>query len=113
MSAVAEGRVDLAPVDSFCHDILRAACHPVLALTRTIATTAPTPIPALIASAAVPRATAEAVGAALRRAHADPLLAPVLDDILVRRFVAVDGAGYDQLERLSVAAEAADYQMPA
>src|SRR5207247_3819539 len=65
LRAVADREVDIAPVDSFCHDLFRACGHPYTAATRTIATTAASPMPPLIASADVPAAVAEKLSAAL------------------------------------------------
>jgi ABC-type phosphate/phosphonate transport system substrate-binding protein len=112
LTAVADRRVDVAPVDSFCHDLLRAAGHPVTTLTRTIATTAPTPIPALVASAAVPAETTDALSAALQEAHLDPEIAPALDDALIRRFAKLDPQRYEETQRLAEAAESVGYHRP-
>jgi ABC-type phosphate/phosphonate transport system substrate-binding protein len=113
LKAIAEGRVDVAPIDSFCHDLLRAHGHPVTERVRTIATTAPSPIPVLVAAAEVPDEIAEALSAALLDAHRGPAIAPALEDVLVRRFVRPDPARYGHGEELARAAAAAGYPIPA
>jgi ABC-type phosphate/phosphonate transport system substrate-binding protein len=112
LKAVVEGRVDAAPVDSYCHDLFKAHGHPCAALTRTIATTAPAPIPVLIASPGVPEDIAERVRAALLEAHRDPDLAPALADVLLRRFERPDPARYAYGEAIAQAATEAGYRMP-
>ena len=113
LRAVAEGRVDVAPVDSFCHDLFKASGHPVISLTRTIATTPPSPMPALVASPEIPQSVADAMRDALLHAHRDPMLGPELESALIRRFVEPEVASYDYTERLAQAALAARYPIPA
>jgi ABC-type phosphate/phosphonate transport system substrate-binding protein len=100
-------------VDSLCHDLFIASRHPLAAQTRTIHTTSASPIPALVASPDLPQDVAEALSAALLRAHRDPLLAPALQAALVRRFVKVATESYDYTERLAEAALEAKYPFPA
>ena len=50
IEAVAEGRTDVAPVDSFAHALLRRHLPALTAQVRVLARTAPTPIPMLVAS---------------------------------------------------------------
>jgi ABC-type phosphate/phosphonate transport system substrate-binding protein len=113
LRAVAEGRVDVVPVDSFCHDLFKASGHPVISLTRTIATTPPSPMPALVASPEIPGPVADALRNALLQAHHDPILDPELESALVRHFVEPDVGSYDYTERLAQAALAARYPIPA
>ena len=87
LAAVAQGRVDIAPIDSFCHDILKAADHPATRATRTIATTAPSPMPVLVASTDVAEHDVKMLSQALQLAHLEPRLMRYLDDALVDRFV--------------------------
>jgi len=113
LRAVTQGDVDVAPLDSLCHDLFVASRHPLSALTRTIHTTPASPIPALVASASIPKHVADALGAALLRAHRDPQLAGALRAALVRRFVQVEASSYEYTERLAQAALAANYPLPA
>ena len=53
IDALAEGRIDIGPLDSYSHDLLKHY-HPVLAArVRTIESTAMRPIPPLVATAAI------------------------------------------------------------
>jgi ABC-type phosphate/phosphonate transport system substrate-binding protein len=113
LRAVADREVDVAPVDSFCHDLFRACGHPYTAATRTIATTAASPMPPLIASADVPAAVAEKLSAALLSAHRDPQIAPSLHAALIKRFDRPGPERYRYTEALADAAEIAGYPLPA
>jgi ABC-type phosphate/phosphonate transport system substrate-binding protein len=112
LQAVAERVVDVAPVDSFCHDLFKACRHPYTSCTRTIATTAPSPIPALIASADVPGTIAERLSAALVTAHHDPQIVPSLRAALIKRFDRPEAESYLYTESLAHAAETAGYPVP-
>jgi ABC-type phosphate/phosphonate transport system substrate-binding protein len=113
LRAVAERTVDVAPVDGFAHDLFRACDNPYTRSARTIATTAPSPMPVLMASADVPAATAEALSAALVTAHRDPQIVPALHAALIRRFDRPDPERYRYAETLAQAAAAAGYPAPA
>jgi len=113
LRAVAQGDVDVAPLDSVCHDLFVASMAPLAALTRTIHTTPASPIPALVASDSIPEHVAHALRAALLRAHRDPQLADTLRAALVQRFVQVEASSYEYTERLAQDAIAANYPFPA
>jgi ABC-type phosphate/phosphonate transport system substrate-binding protein len=113
LRAVSEGQVDVAPVDSFCHDLFKAVKHPYTECTRTIETTAPSPMPALIASPDVPEATADRLSSALLDAHNDAQLSKSLESALIRRFERPDIGRYNYTERIASAAEEAGYPIPA
>lgn len=113
LKAVVEGQVDVAPVDSYCHDLFRAHGHPLAGRVRTIATTAPSPIPVLVAAPEAPGDIAEALTVALLEADKDAKIAAALNDVLVSRFVRPDPARYNHGERLARAAAAAGYPIPA
>jgi ABC-type phosphate/phosphonate transport system substrate-binding protein len=112
LRAVANGEVDVAPVDSFCHDLFRAADHPFTKLTRTVATTAPSPMPSLIAAADVPSEIAERLSSALLSAHRDPRMMPWLEAALVKRFDRVEPDTYRYTENLAKAAAEVRYPVP-
>lgn len=113
LKAVAEGKVDIAPVDSFCLDLLRASNHPLTHSTRTIATTPASPISALVASADTPQQYVTKLQSAFLRVHEDRTLEATLDEVLVRRFVKPDISSYDYTEALANSAIEAGYAIPA
>ena len=77
IEAVAEGRADIGPVDSFAHALLRRYAPELTARVRVIAQTAPTPIPLLVASRGVPVETASRLRAALLDLTGDQVLEPL------------------------------------
>ena len=113
LRAVVEGLVDVAPVDSFCHDLFRAAAHPYTLQTRTVAVTDRSPIPALVASANVPLATADRIRGALLSAHLEPTLEPYMQKALIRQFQPIQLDAYDYTAAIAKAADRAGYTMPA
>lgn len=113
IEAVLAGRIDLGPLDSYVHELLRRHEPETAAELRTVATTAPTPMPLLVASAGV---SAEIV-AALRQAllglgGSEPERA-LLAELCLTGFAAVSRADYAPLLRLAQEAEAAGYPLPA
>ncbi len=113
LNAVAEGRVDIAPIDSFCHDLFRAADHPLTRQVRIIDQTAPSPIPVLMASHDVEKSQARALSNALLEAHSEPNMAPHLEAAQIARFVRPEVEGYARGKMLDDAARKAGYFMPA
>jgi ABC-type phosphate/phosphonate transport system substrate-binding protein len=113
LRAVAEGVVDVAPVDSFCHDLFKVAAHPYTLQTRTVAVTDPSPIPALVASGDVPLATAEKIRRALLTAHLEPRLEAYMQKALISRFEPIQAEAYEYTVTIAKAAEQAGYMMPA
>jgi ABC-type phosphate/phosphonate transport system substrate-binding protein len=113
IEAVLTGRIDLGPLDSYVHDLLRRHEPETAAKLRVVVTTAPTPMPLLVASAGVP---AEIV-ATLRQAllgfgGSEPERAP-LAELCLEGFATVSREDYAPLLRMAREAEAAGYPLPA
>jgi len=113
LTAVAEGRVDIAPVNSFCHDLLRASGHPVTQVTRILDRTEPSPIPVLVASSDVSREDARAVSEALLSANVTAEAAPLLQATRIERFVLPEESTYERGKVLDSAARQASFAVPA
>ncbi len=113
LTAVAEGRVDIAPVNSFCHDLLRASGHPVTQVTRILDRTEPSPIPVLVASSDVSREDARAVSEALLSANVTAEAAPLLQATRIERFVLPEERTYERGKVLDSAARQASFAVPA
>ena len=113
LTAVAEGRVDIAPVDSFCHDLLRASGHPVTRVTRILDRTEPSPIPVLVASSDILPQDARAISEALLSANLSPEAAPLLQATLIERFVLPEESTYERGKVLDRAAREASFKVPA
>ena len=97
IKALAEGRIDVGPLDSYVHDLLRRHEPETAAKLRVIESTAMTPIPLVVASPGVADDAAARLRNALLSCHAAPELAATLDTLLLARFTAVDVADYDVL----------------
>jgi ABC-type phosphate/phosphonate transport system substrate-binding protein len=93
MSAVIEGAADVAPIDSYAFCLLQKYRWDLTSQLRTIARTARTPIPPLVASSA----GLETLQAAFLDAHRIAALAPLMAGLLLERFVRPDPSSYDAL----------------
>lgn len=97
IESVLKDEIDVGPLDSYVHDLLRRHDPETTAKLRVVASTEMTPIPLLVAS---PAADTEAVGrlrTALLGCHTAPELVATLDILLLSRFVVVDPADYRML----------------
>jgi ABC-type phosphate/phosphonate transport system substrate-binding protein len=112
IEAVLDGTIDVGPLDSYVHDLLKRHEPATASRLRTIESTAMTPVPPLIASPATPADTVERLRAALLAATSDPETAPILDELLLAGFAQVDAADYDQSKVQAQEAAAAGYPLP-
>src|SRR3954469_5179976 len=85
VKALAEGRIDVGPLDGYVFDLIRAGDPAFAAQVRVIALTDPTPMPPLVATAPLKKIEIEKLRKAFLRAHEEPSLP--LKTILVERFV--------------------------
>jgi ABC-type phosphate/phosphonate transport system substrate-binding protein len=99
IEALADGRIDVGPLDSYSHDLLRANDPQFAAQVRVVATTQAAPIPPLVATAPVAGAQLEAVRRALQEADAPAIL-------LLKGFAVPKERDYAVFDR--IIAEAAD-----
>ena len=95
IEALAAGRIDVGPLDSYCHDLFRRLLPEFAAQVRIIATTDPTPMPPLVSTAALDAATIERVRAAFLAVEGESSLAELRDQLLLERFVVPDGSVFD------------------
>lgn len=103
LTAVLQGAADIAPIDAYALHLLRRFRPDLTERVRALASTAPTAIPPLVAT--VPGL--DTLQAAFLQAHLNPAAAPLLENLLLARFVRPDPAAYDAL-RANYAA-AGDY----
>ena len=107
--AILAGEADAGPLDSYAHDLIRAHEPELAAQLKTIATTAPTPIPPLVAAPGIAAAAIEHLRAALLAiAQADELRS-VRSALLLDRFVLVDSEDYAVLLERARAADRLGY----
>src|ERR1700674_167141 len=94
MSAVIDGAADVAPIDSYAFCLLQKYRSDLTSQLRTIARTAPTAIPPLVASGR----GFETLQAAFLEAHRIASIAPLMAALLLERFVRPDPRSYDALQ---------------
>jgi ABC-type phosphate/phosphonate transport system substrate-binding protein len=100
LAAVRDGRAEVAPIDGFALDLLRRHAPELTAGLGILARTEPTAIPPFIASAP----PTPALRRAFLDAHDDPALRPLLEALLLQRFVPASPADYAPLrQRLETA----------
>jgi ABC-type phosphate/phosphonate transport system substrate-binding protein len=92
-SSVVEGAADVAPIDSYAYRLLQKYRRDLTSQLRVIGRTTRTPIPPLVAARPVPAA----LQAAFLEAHAIASLAPLMQGLLLERFVCADADAYDAL----------------
>jgi ABC-type phosphate/phosphonate transport system substrate-binding protein len=105
LTAVVDGKADIAPIDSYALRLLRKYRPELAAAVRVIGETVPTPIPPLVASATV---ASEKEIAALRsaflEAHHSASRKSLMDELLLQRFARPDSSAYAVLrERFDAA----------
>jgi ABC-type phosphate/phosphonate transport system substrate-binding protein len=97
IEAVLNDRIDVGPLDSYVHDLIRRHEPETAAKLRVVESTVMAPIPLLVASLNIDGKVAARLRHALLSCHAEPALAATLEALLLARFVAVDPAAYDIL----------------
>jgi ABC-type phosphate/phosphonate transport system substrate-binding protein len=99
VTAVVAGAADVAPIDAYAYRLLQKHRGDLTSKLRTVARTARTPIPPLVASIALEASVEGAQGlrAAFTAAHRDPALKVLLAGLELSHFVTPDPRDYDAL----------------
>ncbi len=97
VEAVLTGAIDVGPLDSYLHDLLRRHESETAARLRTVESTAMTPIPPLVASPAVSPGAVARLRRALASCSREPRVAPLLATLLLDSFAPVEAADYAML----------------
>jgi ABC transporter, phosphonate, periplasmic substrate-binding protein len=93
MTAVVDGAADVAPIDSYAYCLLQKFRRDLTSQLRVIARTPRTPIPPLVASTG----GFDALQAAFLDADRIAAIAPLMQGLLLERFVRPDPGSYDAL----------------
>jgi ABC-type phosphate/phosphonate transport system substrate-binding protein len=93
--AVIARTAEIAPIDSFAWALLRQHSPELTSQLTVIARTAPTAIPPIVASRAVPAS----LESAFLEAHKNTSMAAMMKDLQLERFARPDPDGYDVLKR--------------
>ena len=95
IAAIADGRIDVGPLDGYVHDLIRHSDPGFAAQVRIVESTEPTPMPAVVATADLDSATLEALRHAFAASATDAELAGARETLLLAGFAfpAVDAYG--------------------
>jgi ABC-type phosphate/phosphonate transport system substrate-binding protein len=99
VTAVVAGAADVAPIDAYAYRLLQKHRSDLTSKLRTVARTARTPIPPLVASIGRVASSEGVAGlrAAFTAAHRDPALRVLLAGLDLSHFVTPDPRDYDSL----------------
>ena len=113
IEAVLSGEIDVGPLDSYVHDLLKEHEPETAAALRTLESTPMAPMPLLVAARAAPARQIDQLRSALLGAGSDPEVQPLLKVLLLKGFAAVDPASYGELVARARIADEAGYAAPA
>jgi ABC-type phosphate/phosphonate transport system substrate-binding protein len=99
VNALVEGKIDVGPLDGYVFDLIRAGDPAFAAQVRIVAVTDPTPMPPLIATAALAPEQVQALRDSFSRIHEEKSLDQARKALLVERFVVPELAVYEETKR--------------
>jgi ABC-type phosphate/phosphonate transport system substrate-binding protein len=99
IKALVEGTIDVGPLDGYVFDLIRAGDPQFASQVRIVATTDPTPMPPLVATASLSNKEVERLRSAFRHAHEAPSMTASLKALLIERFVVPELSAYDETRR--------------
>ena len=94
IKALAEGRIDVGPLDSYVYDLLKHGDPEFAAQVRVIESTDPTPMPPIVSTARLSNATVERMREAFLSVHEESTLASAREALLLERFIVPDPSVY-------------------
>jgi ABC-type phosphate/phosphonate transport system substrate-binding protein len=99
INALVKGAIDVGPLDGYVFDLMRAGDPSFASQVRVIATTDPTPMPPLVATAPLKLDQVEKLRSAFLEVHKEGSLDRARQTLLVERFVVPDLSVYDETRR--------------
>lgn len=99
IKALAEGTIDVGPLDGYVFDLIRAGDPAVAAQVRVIAVTDPTPMPPLVATASLTKEQTEKLRGAFLAITGERSLDEARKALLIERFVVPELKAYDETKR--------------
>jgi ABC-type phosphate/phosphonate transport system substrate-binding protein len=112
IDAVLAEEIDVGPLDSYVHDLLKRHDPGTASRLRVVESSAMTPIPPLIASQAVDDETVSRLRRSLLSCGNEPETRAMLDVLLLARFEPIDASGYGILQNWAQDADAAGVPAP-
>jgi ABC-type phosphate/phosphonate transport system substrate-binding protein len=113
LDAVADGTIDVGPLDAYWHALLARFRPELTAQVRVLESTALAPMPAFVAAPALPAADAARLRAAFVAAAGRPWFAPLGEALLLAGFAPASQADYAPTLDAEREAKAAGYPLPA
>jgi len=105
VEALAAGRIDVGPVDSYAHDLMRANEPQLAGRLRAVATTRAAPIPPFVATAPLAPDAVQNLQAAFAQAIVAPDLQPLRDTLRLAKLVVPELADYETFHARAAASE--------
>ncbi len=112
LDAVIDGRIDVGPLDSYWHALIRHHRPDLVTRIRVLATTDLAPLPAFVASRDAPGGLVAALKDSFAGAAARPWFPPLAQALCLEGFEAVDNDSFATTLRWAKEAEEADYPVP-
>jgi ABC-type phosphate/phosphonate transport system substrate-binding protein len=97
--ALAAGEIDVGPLDGYVFDLIRAGDPAFTAQVRIVASTDPTPMPPLVATAPLKKEEIEKLRTSFLNVHQERSLDEARRNLLVERFVVPELTAYDETKR--------------
>lgn len=113
LDAVLDGTIDIGPLDAYWHALIALHRPDLVAGIRVLDSTALAPLPAFVASPAMPAAQVARLRAAFLGAATRPWFPAVASDLLLSGFAAVTHADYAPTLAWDTEAHARGYPVPA
>lgn len=113
VNALLSGAIDIGPLDSYAFDLMRLDPADPAHRLRSVATTAPAPIPFIVAAPTCPETVTVPLREAFLAAGQSPALAAARHRLLLQEFRPVDISAYDLLSHWDREASAQGYAQPA
>lgn len=113
LESVADGSIDIGPLDAFWHMLARKYQPRLTERVRVLDATESVPMPAFVAVPAMPKHTVERLREAFAAAHARTWFAPFRESLLIEGFEAVTRDTFLRTLEWAQAAKAAGYPEPA
>ena len=108
IKALVEGRIDVGPLDGYVFDLIRAGDPASASQVRVIASTDPTPMPPLVATAPLKPGEVEKLRHAFLNVRNEKSLDGPRKALLVERFAVPDISVYDETKRRAERVEQAE-----
>jgi ABC-type phosphate/phosphonate transport system substrate-binding protein len=113
LDAVRDGRIDIGPLDSYWHMLIRRHQPALTEDIRVLDATEQATLPAFVAASSTAPATIAALRRAFAQASRQSWFATFADDLLIDGFAAVDATDYDRTLQWDREANEAGYPYPA